>query len=260
MKPSRQIVGVLVWLCVVGLVIATAQSGMRPEDPAQTNVAFAGPGGVELRGYMARPQTSGQLPAVLMVHEWWGLNHDMALLADALASEGYLVLAVDAFRGSVAQTAAEARAQVQSTPPAQIAADVDAALTYLRNRPDVDATRVVSLGFCFGGTQSMLLGTRAEGLGAVVIFYGGGPITDAARLGSMARNGRVLGIYGANDGGIPVQQVRGFETALSQAQVPATITIYEGVGHAFVKSNTYNQGGPAQQAWQQMVAFLRDTL
>lgn len=234
-----------------------AQAGLTPEDPAATNVTFSAADGTPLRAYLSAPSGAGPHPAVLMIHEWWGLNHDMALLADALAREGFLVLAVDAFRGSVARTAQQARAQVQSTPAAQISADIDAALAYLRTRSDVDSRRIASLGFCFGGTQSMLLGTRTEGLAAVVIFYGGGPITDPARLGSMVRNGRVLGIYGADDAGIPVQQVRAFEAALSSTGVPATITVYPGVGHAFVKSSTYNQGGAAQQAWQQMLAFLR---
>jgi carboxymethylenebutenolidase len=203
---------------------------------------------------------SGPFPAVVMVHEWWGLNRDTTLLADALAKKGYVVLAADAFRGSVAKTADEARKQVTSTPREEIAADLDAALDFVRSLPQVDAERVASLGFCFGGTQSMWMGTRNPELAAVVIFYGGGPIQEAGQLGSMKAAGPVLGIYGEEDRGIPVEQVRTFEKALDSKGVENTITIYPGVGHAFVKSNSYQNGAQAEQAWNQMVEFLDQTL
>jgi len=195
-----------------------------------------------------------------MIHEWWGLNCDVAALADALAAEGYAVLAADAFRGSVAMEPDAARKQATETPREQIAADLDAALGYLRAHPRVDPDRVASLGFCFGGTQSMLMGTRRSELAAVVIFYGGRPIQDAAQLGRMKEAGPVLGIYGENDAGIPVEQVRGFEAALKATGVQSTITAYPGVGHAFVKSTTYKDGGAAQTAWRQMADFLKTTL
>jgi carboxymethylenebutenolidase len=245
-----------------GLMILLALStggflfAQSPLAPAETNVSFQGPGGVTLRGYLALPGNSGPYPAVLMVHEWWGLNQDVAALADALAREGYVVLAADAFRGSVAQTSADAMKQVQSTPSEQIAADLDAALDYLRSHPQVDPQRVASLGFCFGGTQSMYMGTRNPELAAVVIFYGSGPITDPDRLGSMRSAGPVLGIYGEQDGNIPVDRVRAFEQALKARNVENTITVYPGVGHAFVKSDTYRNGAAAEQAWRQMVQFL----
>lgn len=229
-------------------------------DPGKTNVTYSGPDGVTLRGYLARPQGSGPFPGVVMVHEWWGLNYDTTVLADALAREGFVVLAADAFRGSVAQTPAEARKQVTETPSKQIAADLDAALDFLRSHPLVKADSVASLGFCFGGTQSMYMGTRNPELAAVVIFYGSGPIQTADELGSMREAGPVLGIYGKQDGGIPVNQVRNFEDALDARGVENTITIYPGVGHAFVKSNTYMSGASPEQAWKQMVNFLDDTL
>lgn len=256
-QPKIAAISLLVLLALGAAGTAFAQN---PMDPAQRNVTYPGPNGVSLRGYLATPASSGRFPAVVMIHEWWGLNRDTAELADALAREGFVVLAADAFRGSVAQAAADARKQLTENPPEQIAADLDAALDFLRSHPQVDADRVASLGFCFGGTQSMYMGTRNPELAAVVIFYGGGPIQDAAQLGSMKEAGPVLGIYGKEDGGIPVEQVRKFEDALEARGVENTITIYPGVGHAFVKSNTYRSGGAPEQAWKQMVNFLKTTL
>lgn len=247
-----------------GVVLFAAASafaqGASAEDAAETNVTFEAADGTTINTYLATPSGRGEAPAVLLIHEWWGLNTDMARLADALAEEGFVVLAADAFRGSVATTAAGAMRQVRTTPSEQIASDLDAALDYLKNHSRVDADRVASLGFCFGGTQSMYMGTRRDDLAAVVIFYGGGPITDASQLGAMRQAGPVLGIYGEEDNNIPVSAVRQFEAALEQRNVEHTITVYEGVGHAFVKSDTYDQGGAPEEAWNQMVSFLKDEL
>jgi carboxymethylenebutenolidase len=259
MKSNFKTVFVLV-LVLLALGSAGLAFAKNPLEPGKTNVSYPGPNGVTLRGYLATPTGSGRFPAVVMVHEWWGLNHDTTILADALAKEGFVVLAADAFRGSVAQTPADARKQVTETPREQIAADLDAALGFLRSHPRVQADSVASLGFCFGGTQSMYMGTRNPELAAVVIFYGGGPIQETAQLGSMKEAGPVLGIYGKEDGGIPVEQVRKFEDAMEARGVENTITIYPRVGHAFVKSNTYQSGGAPEQAWKQMVNFLKDIL
>ena len=250
---------------MLNIILLLAATGgllfaMDPKDPAETNVSFPGRDGTALEAYLAAPSGSGQYPAVLMIHEWWGLNRDTAKLADALSEEGYVVLAADAFRGSVAATAGDARAQLQETPREQIAADLDAAFDYLKTHPRVDPERIASLGFCFGGTQSMYMGTRNPELAGVVIFYGSGPLTEADQLGRMKEAGPVLGIYGEEDRGIPVEQVESFKAAMKERNVDHTVTVYPGVGHAFVKSDTYNTGGAPEKAWKQMRNFLDSTL
>jgi len=247
-------------LAVFADAAASGSFVLSPMDPAKRNVTYSGPGGVTLEGYLALPAGSGRAPGVVMVHEWWGLNRDVTELADALAKRGFVVLAADAFRGSVVGSRDQAMQLVSSTPAEQIASDLDAALAFLRSQPRVDPDRVASLGFCFGGTQSMYMGTRDPELAAVVIFYGPGPIADTSRLGSMRQAGPVLGIYGEQDSSISAAQVQAFEKALSAAGVDHTISVYPGVGHAFVKSTTYRNGGAAQKAWDQMAAFLKQTL
>lgn len=232
-----------------------------PRAPAQTNVTYRAADGTTLTGYVAVPDSeSGPFPAVLMIHEWWGLNQDIASLADALAEEGFVVLAPDAFRGSVAQTPQAARRQVTETPREQIFADLDSAVDYLKSRPDVNLERVGTVGFCFGGTHSMYLGTRRRDLAAVSTFYGGGPITEADDLGQLGRHGPVLGIFGAQDRSILVSEVEEFEAALESRDADVTVTIYPGVGHAFVGSENYDRGGTAGAAWDQMVAFFKENL
>jgi carboxymethylenebutenolidase len=116
------------------------------------------------------------------------------------------------------------------------------------------------MGFCFGGTQSMYMGTRNPELAAVVTFYGSGPITSAERLGAMDEAEPVLGVFGAEDNNIPVSEVRAFESAMNERGVQNTVTVYDGVGHAFVNSENYDEAGTPGRAWDQLLSFLDENL
>lgn len=241
-------------------LIAVSPVAAQAKKPVQTNASFSAADGTTLVGYLALPSGSGKHPGVIMVHEWWGLSADIAAMADRLAKEGFAVLAVDAYRGKLAQTAAEAGALRNGTPPAQIAADLDAAYLWLSRHQRVDGTRMGTLGFCFGGAQAMLLGTRQAGLGAVVTLYGTGLIQQESALGELGRKGAVLGIFGDNDGGIPLAQRQAFKEALAARKARYAESVYAGVGHAFVKDENVDVSGPARQAWRQTIAFLQDEL
>ena len=229
---------------------------------ATPNVTYAGPDGLTLNGYLALPDAAsadsgaGPYPAVLMIHEWWGLNQDVTILADALAAEGYVVLAPDSFRGRFASAVPQAIVMNQSTPTEQIYADLDAALAFLMAHERVDSRRVATMGYCFGGRQSMHLGTRAEGLAAVITLYGSGLITDSEEMGRMADNAPVLGIFGEEDSSIPLRDVEAFGVALDEIGARREITIYPGVGHAFVKSSNYRDDDAPGLAWREVVGFL----
>ena len=118
------------------------------------------------------------------------------------------MLAVDAYRGNTTRQIPRAIWLVVTTPQDQIRADIDAGYQYLAALPQVNASRIGAVGFCFGGTQVMHLGTRNPDLAATVIYYGSGPITDPQALGVMGQSGPVLGIYGEQDTGIPLEQVQ----------------------------------------------------
>jgi carboxymethylenebutenolidase len=262
-QKSREIIILKKLAILVTLLMGyslTLGAQTKPEAPGRRNVTFPAADSSTLSGYLAVPPGPGPFPAVILIHEWWGLNEDTTILADALSKEGFLVLAADAFRGKVAQEASEARKQIQDTPPAQIDSDLDAAYRFLVQHPKVRMDAIASWGFCFGGTQSMRMGARNPGLAAVVIFYGGGPFQKPEDLGKMDTVKAVLGIYGEKDTGIPLEQVRNFEQALNVRKIQNTITVYPEMGHAFVKSTTYNKGGAPEKAWKQAVAFLKEIL
>lgn len=189
-----------------------------------------------------------------MIHEWWGLNDNIKEMARLLASQGYQVLAVDLFNGSVAQTPEQARAQTSALDQAQATNNLKSAVMFLRER---GAAKIASLGWCFGGGQSLQL-SLADGVDATVIYYGQ-LVTDTGQLRSI--DWPVLGIFGDQDQSIPVDQVRQFQTALNQNNTPNEISIYPGVGHAFANPSGANYAPEeTRDAWQRTVAFLERNL
>jgi carboxymethylenebutenolidase len=257
-------------LAAVGLVLllVLALAGVIAYDhffPAQrvtdfTNVTYPGPDGTTLRAFVAAPPGDGPFPAVLMIHEFYGLNGGIVEKARRLSEQGYVVLAPDAYRGRTTPLVPRAIWLTVTTPREQIAADIDAAYTYLSQQAQVDSERVGVVGFCFGGTQALQLGIRNPELAANVIFYGSGLVTDPAALGALGDSGPVLGIFGELDQGIPLDEVLAFDRAMDQRQIENIVTVYPGVGHAFVQVETMDEGGQARQAWEQMLAFLQQNL
>lgn len=225
-----------------------------------TNVTYTDAAGNELTGYLAEPTTPGPHPAVLLIHEWWGLNEGMIVLADALAEQGYVVLAADAYRGKMTESFLRAIWLVTTTPEAQATSDLDAALNHLRGLESTDAERVATMGFCFGGGHSLQLGLRQSENLAVTIMYYGAVVTDPALLRPLTDGQPVLGIFAEEDQQIFPEDVLEFEAALNSLNVPNEVTIYPDVGHGFLDEENFNQPGTAGDAWQQTLAFLEAEL
>lgn len=256
---KRILIGLLIALGLL-LVIPTAiilfDAAFGPDTADVANTTYTDADGRELLGYLAEPEGPGPHPAVLLLHEWWGLTEGITVLADALAAEGYVVFAPDAYRGRVTEQIPRALYLRLSTPQEQVEADLDSALAHLLALPNVDAERVASLGFCFGGGHSLLLSLRHPETIPVTVVYYGDVTGDPALLEPLANSRGVLGIFGEEDMQIPVAEVAGFESALNALGISSEITIYPGVGHAFLTEENYDQAGPAGEAWQQTLDFL----
>jgi carboxymethylenebutenolidase len=224
-----------------------------------TNTTVPGPGsGADVRAYVARPEGSGPFPAVIMIHEFWGVNESIVGKADLLAEAGYLVIAPDTFRGSTTSWIPRAIYQVISSNPEEVNTDLDSVFAWLESQPDVDADNIAIAGFCYGGRTSLIYSLHNRQLDATVVFYGS-PETDPDVLASLP--GPVLGIFGGADQSIPVEQVNAFDAALSEAGVPHEITVYENQPHAFVEdADGVRSGGAQGEAWDQMLAFLETHL
>jgi len=244
---------VLVVFLVGSVLVDAAVDGNRLANV--TNATIPGVnGGPDVRAYVAKPDGAGPFPAVIMIHEFYGLNESIVSKADLLAQEGYLVIAPDTFRGSTTTWIPRAIYQVISTQSEDVNADLDSVYAWLGSQPEVDSSRTAIAGFCYGGRTSLVYSLHNNQLAATVIFYGS-PETDAATLKKLP--GPVLGIFGGADQSIPVEDVDAFEAALTEAGVPHEITIYDGQPHAFVHDAEGIQAGGAQgEAWAQMLAFL----
>ena len=249
---------ILVILIFAAIILYDAAYGSQTAEYA--NTTYTDEAGIELIGYLAQPEGPGPHPAVLLIHEWWGLNEGITILADALAAEGYVVLAPDAYRGQVTAAFPRALWLRLTTPEDQVFNDIDAALAYLMRQEQVDPQRIASMGFCFGGGHSLQLGMRQSENLALTILYYGAVVTEPDLLRPLTDDQPVLGIFGAEDRSIPVADVLEFEAALNSLAIPNQVTIYEGVGHAFLNEDNYQQPGAAMDAWQQTLRFLADNL
>jgi carboxymethylenebutenolidase len=248
----------LVILLFAGTIVFDSLFGSDTVDYA--NVAYTDAAGQELLGYLAEPDEPSPHPAILLIHEWWGLNEGITVLADALAEEGYVVFAPDGYRGNVTAAIPRALWLRITTPTDQVERDLDSALAYLRGLENVDTNHVASMGFCFGGGHSLQLGLRqSENLALTIIYYGA-VVTDPDLLAPLTDGQPVLGIFAEEDNTIFPEEVIEFEAALNSLDIENEITIYPGVGHAFVNEDNYNQTGPAGDAWAQTLSFLQRNL
>lgn len=209
-----------------------------------------------VKGYLAKPTASGTYPGVVMIHEWWGLNDNIKTMARVLASQGYAVLAVDLYNGKVAADATEARTLVSSLDQAAALNNLRAAANYLRTTEH--ASRLATLGWCFGGGQSMQFALSGEAVDATVIYYGN-LVIDQAKLALI--DWPVLGVFGETDQSISVESVNQFDAALDTLGVDNEIYVYAGVGHAFANpSGASYAPQETKDAWDKTLAFLEKHL
>lgn len=205
------------------------------------------------------PQGKGPFPAIVVIHEWWGLNDWVKEEASKLADQGYVALAIDLYRGKVATTPDEAHEIMRGVPQDRATRDLLAASSYLRAQKNVDPKRVGSIGWCMGGGYSMDLALNDPKLKAAVINYGH-LATDEASLKKI--NAAILGIFGGQDRGIPVADVNKFESQLKALGKTVEIHIFPDAGHAFENPNN-RQGYRAEdaaQAWKFTLDFLAKNL
>ena len=248
--------GLLAALLLLGTGLLLWDRFTGPQTADFTNTTYTDAAGNELIGYLARPDSPGPHPGIVLIHEWWGLNEGMTVLADALAEEGYVVFAPDGYRGRLASSIPYALWLRLTTPTEQVEGDMDTALAYLQALEGVDREQLASMGFCFGGGHSLQLGLRQSENLALTILYYGAVVTEPALLRPLTDGQPVLGIFAEEDNTIFPAEVLEFEAALNSLNIPNEITIYPGVGHAFLTEDNYNQPGAAGDAWQQTLTFL----
>ncbi|MDR3517575.1 MAG: dienelactone hydrolase family protein [Azospirillaceae bacterium] len=224
-----------------------AAAGLEPQS-------LSLPSGDTVSGALGLPQAA-KAPAVLLIHEWWGLNDQIKAVAAELSQLGYLTLACDLMKGKVATTPEEAQGLTKSVDAKTATETVVGWIEWLR-RHDRGTGKVGVVGWCFGGGWS-LNASLATPVDATVIYYG---VLDKTPAQLAALKGPVLGHFGTQDSFINPAMVERFKTAMAQAHKPADLYSYD-ANHAFANPTGQNyHRADAQLAWQRTLAFLKQNL
>lgn len=233
----------------------------------QLEIVFPSSDGKPLPGVLTVPDgVDGPAPALLMIYEIFGMSDEMRRVARDLAAEGYVVLIPDLFaRGPVKPlcVASTMRAMVRGSGPAL--GDLEAARHWLADRPEVDAERIGTIGFCMGGSFALLL--ASTGLYKVSApFYGGQGV-------DLPRSCPVVASFGGRDvsmRGVPEK----ITAELDALGVPHDVEVYPDAGHSFFSRTPgllgkaiahlpihaeYHEAS-AQDAHRRIVAFFRTHL
>lgn len=219
----------LAFLIVLSASMALAMEPQKVSYPS---------GNETIEGLLYLPEGSGPHPAIVVIHEWWGLNSWVKEQAARYASDGYVALAIDLYRGQVANDMETAHELSRGLPQDRGVRDLVASVSYLKTRKEVAPGKVGAVGWCMGGGYALQLAIAEPSLAAVAINYG--PLaTDPASLEKI--HAKVLGNFGGKDSGISPQSVETFEKTLRQLGKEVNIKIYPEAGHAF--ENPANEKG-----------------
>jgi carboxymethylenebutenolidase len=212
-----------------------------------------------VQGLLYTPSGNGPFPAIIVIHEWWGLNDWVKEQASKLSDQGYAALAIDLYRGKVAKTPDEAHEIMRGVPEDRAKRDLHAAFGFLASQPNVKKDRIGAIGWCMGGGYALDVALQEPTLAADVINYGH-LATDPQALKKI--NAPILGLFGAQDRGITPADVRKFGEALDQMGKKIEIKIYDDAGHAFENPNNKDgyREADAADAWKRTVDFLATTL
>lgn len=243
----------LALLLSVVLAVPSLFAATQPRE-----VSF--PSGNEtVHGFLYTPSAPGLHPAIVVIHEWWGLTPWVKEQAAELSAQGYVTLAVDLYRGKSTTDPEVAHELMRGLPQDRGVRDLVAAANYLKTLKSVDPHRLGAVGWCMGGTYAALLAVNDPDLRAVAINYGALP-TDTADLQKI--HAAILGNFGALDHGITPDDVHAFAAAMKALGKPVNVKIYPDAGHAF--ENPDNKGGyrPAdsKDAHERMRVFFKTHL
>ncbi|MGH7406727.1 MAG: dienelactone hydrolase family protein [Candidatus Methylomirabilales bacterium] len=228
-----------------------------------------------VQGYLARPAGGGPFPALVLIHEIHGLTDHFRDLARRFAAEGYVGCVLDLYsregppQPQALRDAAARNAFVASLPDRRLVADVQAAAAFLRTLPEVRRDRVGVVGFCMGGTVTLLSACHTPGLAAAVVFYGGRlvyqEITENKPASPLDLVGHIrcpmLCLYGGADASVPLPDIERLRDTLEKHRKTFEFKIYPGAPHAFFNdAREFYRPDEARDAWQRTLRFLEKHL
>jgi len=247
-----------------------------PATVAGEELTFAGAGGTQVNGYLARPAAAGSHPGMIVIHEAMGLNDHIRDVSNRIANLGYVTLGVDLYtREGGPPPAGDVQAMMKrlfAMSDATVLGDLQGAADFLRAREDVSG-RIGCIGFCMGGRYTLLFACSSDRLSAAVDCWGGfidratpeerstperptPPLELADRLSCP-----LLGAVGAEDSNPSPALAEALSRRAAASGQEARVDVYENAGHAFFADYrpTYRPG-PAAELWAEVVPFLRQHL
>ena len=244
--------------CILGIAVLFFAAGAAAKAAKTETVSFKS-GDETVSGYLATPGTPGRHSALVVIHEWWGLSDWVKEEAQKFADQGYVVLAVDLYRGKLTADPKEAAIMSRELPRDRAIRDMKSGFEYLASRPDVNKAKIGSVGWCMGGGYSLQLAVNEPRLVACIVNYGATP-SDAATIAAI--RAPILGNFGADDTAYKPETVRQFEGAMKAAGKSIDVKIYDGAPHAFENPNNKDGYRPeaTADAWKRMIDFLSKTL
>lgn len=243
-------------------VALEAQAGLPIQEGKLVSLQVRGE---PVKAYVSQPLKAGTYPGVVVVHEWWGLNAQIKGVAERAAEDGYVVIAPDLYRGKLGTDAGIAHELMRGLNENYALDVVEQAIGWLRASESGTAKRkpgqempVGVLGFCMGGRIALATALKPADIQSIAMFYGS---VETQPEALKPLHVPLLGIFGNEDHGIPLDQIKAFEAALKESGKQATVLVYPGVGHAF-----FNEERPgydkevAFDAWERTRMFLKETL
>jgi carboxymethylenebutenolidase len=245
-------------MLVAGIVLASLAVALVAASPKTETVTFPS-GSDTVSGFLSTPEKAGRHPAIIVIHEWWGLNDWIKEQTVKLSDQGYVALAVDLYHGKTATDPGQAHELMRGLPQDRGVRDLQAAFTYLAGRPDVEKEHIASIGWCMGGGFSIQLAVHQPRLAACVVNYGALP-TDPNDLQQIFAP--ILGNFGGQDKGITPADVDAFQKTMKNMSKRVDIKSYPDAGHAFENPNNAAGYRPedAEDAWKRTLVFLNHAL
>jgi dienelactone hydrolase len=251
----------------------TTETATATKEPKlkEENITYEGDGAT-MKGFVVYDENNtAARPAVLVVHEWWGLVEYSRMRARELAKLGYVAMAIDMFGNG--DTAANPQEAMKATDPyykdpQKAKRRFDAALAKLKSYSQVDQNNIAAIGYCFGGTQVLNMAKLGDDLKAVVSFHGGMPGITPTKDVTKAK---ILVCHGGDDKFVSAAQVDQFRKSLDSVGVTCSFKVYPGATHAFTNPASTEKGkkfslpiayNPAADSasWKDMKEFFDQNL
>ena len=214
--------------------------------------------GAEGMGYLAQPGDAMPHPGVIVIQEWWGLDAHIRDVAERLAREGFIALAPDLYHGRAATEPDEARKLVMAMNREQAVKDLLGAVHTLQAMPEVAPKRLGCIGFCMGGSMTLVLASATADIAAGAPFYAGmtPPPEQLAKI-----EAELFCAFGADDDGIPRDKVEALSATLRDSGRNAEVKVYDGAPHSFFNDTRPSyRPEAAHDAWERSLALFRRTL